>query len=94
MPFKPFRAIVGYSETRCHSQRNGKAQSTDGNPKARKEMQLLTLILDCSSSARKKILTHPLIGIFLHLKWMRIKTIFWATILLHVRQKCKKQNYP
>jgi hypothetical protein len=81
-----FRAIVGYTDRGGNSQRNGSkgVEGSCGNPKARKEMQLLTLILDCSSSARKKILTHPLIGIYLHLKWTKIKIIFWATILLHV----------
>lgn len=82
------RALVGYSETRGYSQRKGKlggGDSNNANQKARKEMQLLTLILDCSSSARKKILTHPLIAIFLYLKWRCVRTVFWLTILLHVR---------
>ncbi|ODM97992.1 Transient receptor potential channel pyrexia [Orchesella cincta] len=81
-----FGAIVGYSETRGYSQRKGKTggNGENGNVKARKEMQLLTLILDCSSSARKKILTHPLIAIFLYLKWRCVRTVFWLTILLHV----------
>lgn len=80
---------MGYSETRGYSQRKGKISNGingdgNGNVKARKEMQLLTLILDCSSSARKKILTHPLIAIFLYLKWKCVRTVFWLTILLHV----------
>jgi len=57
----------------------------------RKEMHLLTLILECSSSARKKILMHPLIAIFLHLKWRRVRAVFWATIGLHVSKQLTVQ---
>ncbi len=53
----------------------------------RKETQLLTLILDANSTSRKKIMTHPLIAIFLYLKWRRVRPIFWAMILFHVRRR-------
>ncbi|CAG7836492.1 unnamed protein product [Allacma fusca] len=80
-----FGAIVGYSETRGWSRYTNKNKSTKERlGKPRKEMLLLTLILDASSGSRKKILTHPLIAIFLYLKWRRVRIVFWATILCNV----------
>ena len=80
-----YRAIVGYAETRGWSRYNNKNKShKDRLNKPRKEMLLLTLILDASSASRKKILTHPLIAIFLFLKWRQVRIVFWATIICNV----------
>ena len=80
-----YRAIVGYAETRGWSRYNNKNKpQKDRLHKPRKEMLLLTLILDASSASRKKILTHPLIAIFLYLKWRQVRIVFWATILCNV----------
>jgi len=52
--------------------------------KLHKETRLLQKALTASKSKYDDVLLHPLVQLFLNLKWKRIHYLFWASILIHV----------
>ncbi|CAG7709912.1 unnamed protein product [Allacma fusca] len=49
-----------------------------------RETELLSYALDDSKNSSKEILSHPLVKIFLELKWRKIRFLFWFSMLFHV----------
>lgn len=67
-----YRSIVGYPEIE-------KDRST-----YELETKLLAYSLQQSEQKRAAILLHPIVQVFLHLKWKKIRILFWISILYHV----------
>ncbi|CAL8080100.1 unnamed protein product [Orchesella dallaii] len=83
-----FSPIVGYPEFRAT---DGKASSLassshDGlHMSWQKEMRLLTSLLQSPITAwGSKILTHPVVQIFIEQKWKRVRKYFWLAILFYI----------
>lgn len=53
-------------------------------PKKDNQMEILTNILDNGKGLdQRKLLLHPLIECFLHLKWKKMSNIFWTLLLFY-----------
>jgi hypothetical protein len=48
------------------------------------EMKVLMHLLEKCKISGEQILTHPLVQIFLHLKWKRVRPFFWAYLVFYV----------
>jgi hypothetical protein len=48
------------------------------------EPEILKFALRSSPSKYKELLVHPLVQLFLHYKWEKIRVLFWGSILFHV----------
>ncbi|CAG7709915.1 unnamed protein product [Allacma fusca] len=69
-----FGAIIGYYSEEEAAKRRYYA----------KELQLLSYALDDSPSSSREILTHPLVKLFLELKWRKIHYLFFVSMFFHI----------
>lgn len=69
------RSIVGYPEP------------DNLDAKFEMETKLLSYSLQQSEKKRTAILLHPIVQVFLHLKWKKIRILLWISILYHVNAK-------
>ncbi|XP_035710209.1 transient receptor potential channel pyrexia isoform X2 [Folsomia candida] len=67
-----FGAIVGYPD-----------EQEQQDPFSLLESELLAYALKNSASRCKEILVHPLVRLFLHFKWNKVRPFFWASIVIH-----------
>ncbi|OXA51020.1 Transient receptor potential channel pyrexia [Folsomia candida] len=58
-------------------------KSEQQDPFSLLESELLAYALKNSASRCKEILVHPLVRLFLHFKWNKVRPFFWASIVIH-----------
>lgn len=67
-----FRAIVGY------------LLPTGNSTIFSKETKLLYFSLPQTEQKRATVILHPIVQVFLFLKWKKIRPLIWLSILFHV----------